>query len=77
MPTPSRTTTAAQPPALLTRLGQWVFTRRFRLPPPSTDYRICRGLRVPMRDGVDLVADHYVPVTSASVMAVTLGRNFG
>ena len=77
MPTPSRTTTAAQPPALLTRLGQWVCTRRFGLPPPSTDYRICRGLRVPMRDGVDLVADHYAPVTSAPAGTLLLRGPYG
>ncbi len=33
------------------------------LPPHETDYRVHRGLRVPMRDGVELVADHYAPVT--------------
>ena len=77
MPTPSRTTTSAQRRALLTRLGQWVFTRRFQLPPPATDYRIGRGLRVPMRDGVDLVADHYAPVTSAPAGTLLLRGPYG
>lgn len=35
-----------------------------QLPPPTTDYVVDRGVRVPMRDGVDLVADHYVPQTA-------------
>lgn len=34
-----------------------------RLPPPSTGYEVHRGLRVPMRDGVTLRADHYRPLT--------------
>ncbi len=32
-----------------------------RVPPPTTDVDVERGLRVPMRDGIDLVADHYAP----------------
>lgn len=31
------------------------------LPPPSTEVDVERSLRVPMRDGIDLVADHYAP----------------
>jgi putative CocE/NonD family hydrolase len=34
-----------------------------RLPPPTTDFGVDRTLRVPMRDGVDLLADHYAPQT--------------
>lgn len=30
-------------------------------PPPITEVDVHRGLKVPMRDGVDLVADHYAP----------------
>jgi uncharacterized protein len=30
-----------------------------RLPPRTSDYTVHRGLRVPMRDGIELVADHY------------------
>lgn len=33
------------------------------LPPHQTDFTVQHGLRVPMRDGVELVADHYAPVT--------------
>lgn len=33
------------------------------LPPHTTDFTVQHGLRVPMRDGVDLIADHYAPVT--------------
>ena len=34
-----------------------------RVPPPTHPYRVNRGVRIPMRDGVELVADHYVPDT--------------
>jgi uncharacterized protein len=34
-----------------------------KLPPDTTEYTVHRGLRVPMRDGVDLIADHYEPAT--------------
>jgi putative CocE/NonD family hydrolase len=36
-------------------------SRLFGLPPDSTGFTVHRGLRVPMRDGVDLIADHYSP----------------
>lgn len=32
-----------------------------RLPPPTTEFTVDRHVRVPMRDGVDLIADHYAP----------------
>jgi uncharacterized protein len=35
-----------------------------RLTPATTEYTVTRGMRVPMRDGVDLLADHYAPTTS-------------
>ena len=35
-----------------------------KLPPHTTDYTVHRGLRVPMRDGVHLIADRYEPSTT-------------
>ena len=43
------------------RLVDGLFTRRRKLPPATSDYSVERGLRVPMRDGVELVADLYTP----------------
>jgi uncharacterized protein len=37
--------------------------RMLGLPPPTTRYTVS-SVRVPMRDGIALVADHYAPVTS-------------
>lgn len=47
------------------RLASSTLSRVLKLPPPTTDYTVLRGLRVPMRDGVDLVADHYAPRTAS------------
>jgi putative CocE/NonD family hydrolase len=38
-------------------------TRVFALPPASNTYTIARGMRVPMRDGVELAADLYQPAS--------------
>jgi uncharacterized protein len=45
------------------RLADRALARVWRLPAPN-DYTVERGIRVPMRDGVDLVADHYIPATT-------------
>ena len=50
------------------------------LPPATADVVVHRGLRVPMRDGIDLVADHYEPqvATPAGTLLVRgpYGRRF-
>jgi len=58
--------TAAPSPVRL-RIRQ--YTRRavstlLKLPPHTTEYTVHRGLRVPMRDSVHLIADHYEPATT-------------
>jgi uncharacterized protein len=39
-------------------------SRALGVPPSTTGFTVRRGLRVPMRDGVELLADHYVPDTA-------------
>ncbi|MGE2836639.1 CocE/NonD family hydrolase [Mycobacterium sp. SMC-4] len=46
------------------RLAQETLARVLKLPPPLCDHDVDRAVRVPMRDGVDLVADHYAPKTA-------------
>ncbi|MCV7226513.1 CocE/NonD family hydrolase [Mycolicibacterium komossense] len=36
-----------------------------RMPAPTTEFCVHRDVRVPMRDGVELLADHYAPRTSS------------
>lgn len=48
-------------PTPFERIVDRVVTRRFRLVSPTSGYRVRESVRVPMRDGLDLVADHWVP----------------
>lgn len=50
-------------PAVKDLFGRTV-GRLLGLPPHTTDYKVHRRVRVPMRDGVELLADHYRPLTS-------------
>ncbi|MEH3142937.1 MAG: CocE/NonD family hydrolase [Mycobacterium kyogaense] len=47
------------------------------VPPPSTEVDVERGLRVPMRDGVDLVADHYAPRSGAPAGTLLVRGPYG
>jgi putative CocE/NonD family hydrolase len=47
------------------RIASHALSRVLKLPPPTTEFTVRRGVRVPMRDGVELLADHYVPDTAA------------
>ncbi|WNC00379.1 hypothetical protein Q2K21_21240 [Streptomyces sp. CGMCC 4.7035] len=54
--------------------------RTLRLPPPLTrNVTVERGLRVPMRDGVVLLADRWAPktATSQSTLSLTTGSVTG
>ncbi|CAN5496289.1 CocE/NonD family hydrolase [soil metagenome] len=49
---------------VLRRIGRQAISRVMRMPAPTTEFSVQRGLRVPMRDGVELLADHYAPDTA-------------
>ncbi|MBS4729905.1 CocE/NonD family hydrolase [Mycobacterium sp. SM1] len=60
------------------RVGDRALGGLLGLPPATTEYTVDR-VRVPMRDGVDLLADHYTPATpSAGTILVRgpYGRGF-
>jgi putative CocE/NonD family hydrolase len=48
-----------------------------KLPPQTTDYQVRRGLRVPMRDGVELIADHYEPQTPSPAGTLLIRGPYG
>ena len=48
-----------------------------KLPPHTTDFTVHRGLRVPMRDGIDLRADHYEPATSSPAGTILVRGPYG
>jgi putative CocE/NonD family hydrolase len=56
-----------------------IASRVLGLPPTTTGYTVERGSRVPMRDGVELVADRYVPdgpVLGTLLVRGPYGRGF-
>ena len=56
---------SAQRRRLGTRITDLLAGRLLGLPRPTSEYTVTRGVRVPMRDGVELVADHYAPIGPA------------
>ena len=40
-----------------------MLSKALHLPPQTCDYTVHRRVRIPMRDGVELLADHYEPIT--------------
>ncbi|MFN8070708.1 MAG: CocE/NonD family hydrolase [Mycobacterium sp.] len=52
-------------------------SRVLRLPAAGTGYRVDRGLPVPMRDGVILRADHYVPDTDRPLGTILVRGPYG
>jgi putative CocE/NonD family hydrolase len=47
--------------SVMRRHARRAVSRVMRMPPPVCEFHVHRGVRVPMRDGVQLVADHYAP----------------
>jgi uncharacterized protein len=57
-------TTSSTPPRLARFTGR-ALSRLLHLPPQTCDFTVHKRVRVPMRDGVELLADHYEPATDA------------
>ncbi len=51
--------------------------RLLGLPPPTCDYDVTRGVRVPMRDGAELIADHYRPAASKPAGTLLVRTPYG
>lgn len=58
------------------RLLDAVAGRAMGLPPATTDFDVRRGVRIPTRDGLSLVADHYRP-TSAAIGTILIRSPYG
>jgi putative CocE/NonD family hydrolase len=74
------TTTATEmgvPPSAGGRAVDRLAGRVFGLPPASTDYTVARGIRIPMRDGVELAADLYRPTTGTSAGTLLVRGPYG
>jgi hypothetical protein len=59
------------------RLSDRTCDRLMRLPTATTEYTVTRRIRVPMRDGVDLLADHYAPTTSTPAGTILVRGLYG
>lgn len=57
-------------------VGQLV-SRTLTLPPHTSGYTVDRKVRVPMRDGVELLADHYIPDTAAPAGTLLVRGPYG
>lgn len=61
----------------LRHLTDRAVARALHLPPPATDYLIHRGVRIPMRDGVELHATHYAPITNRPTGTILVRGPYG
>lgn len=52
-------------------------SKTLRLPAPTTDYIVHRRVPVPMRDGVELLADHYEPLTARPAGTLLVRAPYG
>jgi uncharacterized protein len=66
-----------RPPRRPADLVTAAMVRRLRLEPARNRITVDRGIRVPMRDGTILVADHYAPVTTQARPTVLMRCPYG
>jgi uncharacterized protein len=69
--------TPAQTPGGPARMIDRVLSRVLRLPPVRNGFRVERDVPARMRDGVVLLADHYVPVTQQARGTVLVRTPYG
>ncbi|HWD06090.1 MAG TPA: CocE/NonD family hydrolase [Amycolatopsis sp.] len=69
--------TDAKPPTLAARVFDRVTARRQGFPPARSTFRIERDLRVPMRDGISLLTDHYLPDNAPGRGTVLIRTPYG
>ena len=67
----------ARPIGPVRELTGAVLGRRWGLPARRNRVRVVRALGVPMRDGVTLLADHYVPLTAEPVPTILVRCPYG
>jgi len=61
----------------MTQRARRMISRVLGVPPPTTGYHVERRVPVPMRDGVILLADHYVPDTATPVGTLLIRGPYG
>ncbi|WP_037267870.1 CocE/NonD family hydrolase [Kibdelosporangium aridum] len=66
-----------KPVGLATNLVSTALGRLWGLPAKRNRVRVARAVEIPMRDGVNLLADHYIPVTAERVPTVLVRCPYG
>lgn len=61
----------------ISQLSRHALGRALHLPPPICDYAVHPALPVPMRDGVELLADHYRPLTPTPAGTLLVRAPYG
>ena len=62
---------------LVYRLRRWIYAVVLRLSPVQQRVKIEHDVRVPMRDGVTLVADHYFPAQVGNYPTILIRSPYG
>jgi putative CocE/NonD family hydrolase len=75
--TTSTTATTRRLPGRLRRLADAALARALGHPRARNRYAVDLGVRIPMRDGVELVGDHYVPLTPKPRGTVLIRTPYG
>jgi len=69
--------TGPRPPRRPSDLLTAAMLRQIKLGPPANKITVDRGIRVPMRDGTQLLADHFAPVTDSPRPTILLRSPYG
>jgi putative CocE/NonD family hydrolase len=67
----------AKPLGVVANLAGSMVGRRWRMPARRNRVRVARAVEVPMRDGVILLADHYIPVTAERLPTILVRCPYG
>lgn len=76
-PTRRDAASSPSPRGRLMRFSDRALSRLLRLPPAVMDYTVARAIPVRVRDGVELLADHYAPATSAPAGTLLVRGPYG
>jgi putative CocE/NonD family hydrolase len=71
------TSGGTKPLGITASLAGAALGKRWGLPPRRNRVRVARAVEVPMRDGVTLLADHYIPVTDERVPTILVRCPYG
>ncbi|MFC0112001.1 hypothetical protein [Kibdelosporangium aridum] len=66
-----------KPVGMATNLVSAALGRLWGLPAKRNRVRVARAVEVPMRDGVTLLTDHYIPVTAERVPTILVRCPYG